>query len=287
MKHVSSSVARGHRWKTFEEAILREHYPLGGSAACLELMPHRSMASIHHRAYDLGIKGPRIGRGNFNTKYDSSEHIDNAIRDFYAEPPRKRFGAMKRLSVAVMRPEWWIRKRALALGLTRARFREDEWSEEELEILKGLSTKTSSWIQRALKRAGYKRSEGAIVQKRIRLGLERKDPDYFSQGDMCLLFGVSYHTLQYWERSCGLRPGRHGMSIALLKAWIKDHAQLIDLRKVDRFMFIDLMCCVVNQKRHEEGNDDAQDRPNADRSSRRRAGGDGVCAEVAGARVRA
>jgi hypothetical protein len=43
-------------WSEVELAALHEHYPLGGSAACVEYLPGRSVHSINTRASLLGIR---------------------------------------------------------------------------------------------------------------------------------------------------------------------------------------------------------------------------------------
>jgi DNA-binding XRE family transcriptional regulator len=50
------------RFSAGERAIVAEHYPAGGSGACLPLMPGRSLYSIYKLARRMGVAGPRGGR---------------------------------------------------------------------------------------------------------------------------------------------------------------------------------------------------------------------------------
>lgn len=46
----------GRDWTTTELAIVRRHYPLGGTTACVALLPGRSKHAIQRVAHDNGIR---------------------------------------------------------------------------------------------------------------------------------------------------------------------------------------------------------------------------------------
>lgn len=46
-------------WSAEEDAIVREHYPLGGSIACIPLLPNKHRGQIHSRGNILGLRAPR------------------------------------------------------------------------------------------------------------------------------------------------------------------------------------------------------------------------------------
>lgn len=52
------SAHRTPRWTPAEVAVLREHYPLGGTRAVLDLLPGRSWYAIHVKANKLGLHAP-------------------------------------------------------------------------------------------------------------------------------------------------------------------------------------------------------------------------------------
>lgn len=85
-----------------------------------------------------------------------------------------------------------------------------------------------------------------------RLGCDTADPDHFTAGQLAVLLGVDGKTVTRWIKVENLPGKKRGTArteaqggdmwwIARknLKTWIGSHAQLIDLRKVDRFWFID------------------------------------------------
>lgn len=49
-------------WTTREIALLREHYPQGGAAACLPHLPRHTARAIRLKANELGLQAPGTGR---------------------------------------------------------------------------------------------------------------------------------------------------------------------------------------------------------------------------------
>ena len=110
---------------------------------------------------------------------------------------------------------------------------------------------------RILRKAGYVRSATAVhvKRKRLKLGVaeERRAAGLYSAHELAELLGVDPKTVTRWIAQEGLPARRRGTArtarqgadeweipITKLGPWIRDHAQLLDLRKVDRFWFIDL-----------------------------------------------
>jgi len=50
---------RQDHWTGDEDAVIRDRYPAGGTAACRMALRHRTHASIRTRANDLGVKTTR------------------------------------------------------------------------------------------------------------------------------------------------------------------------------------------------------------------------------------
>ena len=48
-----------HAWTEEEREIVKKHYPVGGTRACMALMPNRSASSVKLVAFRLGIKAPK------------------------------------------------------------------------------------------------------------------------------------------------------------------------------------------------------------------------------------
>lgn len=102
--------------------------------------------------------------------------------------------------------------------------------------------------------AGFRRSETAIVVHRRRIGLSSKDPDHHTANDLAKCLGVDPSTVANWitrgwlpatKRGTERTPQQGGdqwwIHRSAVRRFIVDHAAVVDLRKVDRFWFIDLL----------------------------------------------
>ncbi len=245
---ASPERAQWRRWTAADEALLREHYAKGGLHAALRVLPGRSRGAIYARAERLGVRGPRfIPRAKGPLKYETSEAIDAEVRRVYeGGPSRKDVLALAR---KLMRPADWIYRRAGKLGLVTPRFKQPEWSPAELALLEKHAHKSVRQIQRVFYRAGSHRTENAIAIRLQREGFERQRADAWSGNQLAKLMGVSSNTVARWVRDEGLTATRMGserihdayvIRRTALRRWIASHAQHVDLRKVDRYWFIDL-----------------------------------------------
>lgn len=237
-------------WTTTEEKILREHYSTpGGMDKCIELLSRRTRSSIYQHALKLGLKACHGGKHQY---YETNDFIDNAIRQAYQKPPVK--GAIQQLANRLNRPRYWVTKRATALGLITPRFKEPPWCEQEIEILEQHGHRALETIQRALARQGFKRTTTAIHVKRKRLHIDTHDPNNYTAHGVATLMGVDSKTVLRWIEKLDLKASRRGtartdqqggdqyqISRKNLRQWIADNATHMDLRKVDKFWFIDLM----------------------------------------------
>jgi hypothetical protein len=101
-------------WTIREVQIIKEHYPTGGVKACAPLLPNRTVKSIQQQARLNGIyygdNKPRTYK-----KWESSPAIDRAITAAYTGPADK--ADLKRLAAGIGRPYWWVKKRAMILGM--------------------------------------------------------------------------------------------------------------------------------------------------------------------------
>ncbi len=185
-------------------------------------------------------------------KYTIEPWIDAEIRRVYEAKPEHR-GVVNELARRVGRPRWWVGKRALVLELKAPRFKEPDWTARELELLSTFAHHQPSVIARKFKAHGFRRSETAIVVMRKRQALDLHDPDHFTAMQLAGLLGVDGKTVTRWIFHEGLPAGRRGtvrtpqqggdmhwIERKQLRVWMGRHAQLIDLRKVDRFWFLDL-----------------------------------------------
>jgi hypothetical protein len=165
-------------WTTTELAVVREHYPSGGVLACCERLPQRSVAAIYEKARQLGLSHPRAAW------VPSRPEIDAAIRAAYAEPHYDK-GPLGEVARRFGLPRQWVKRRALALGLTKTKRKEPPWSDAELALLERHAAKHPTVIARHLRAAGFPRSAAAVINKRKRLRLDARHIDHYNRGLLC------------------------------------------------------------------------------------------------------
>lgn len=246
---------RGPRgfWTTREEKLLAEHYSRGGVQACLDHLPGRSATAIYNHAATLELQAPATQKHDFRRqRWTSSDHIDAVIRRVYQRTPTK--GDINALALAVSRPRWWVTKRASKLGLVTPRFKEPLWTDAERDIVRDNFHRSPRTIQRMLNRAGCKRTETAITVMGKRLGATREDPLHVTAHGLATLMGVDAKTVTGWitrgllkakhrgtDRTPAQGGDQHWIHLRDVRAFIIDNAAVVDIRKVDKFWFIDLV----------------------------------------------
>lgn len=242
------------RWTPEEEALLREHYPKGGGERAASYLTGRTLRAVFARAHRLGLetrRSPPPGRGPGNRRWETSEAIDAAIRRTWQEPPTRT--AVRKLCAAIMRPHSWVTKRAVTLGLVVPRFAPRAWSKEEDAYLEAHAHVACHTLAARFRERGWDRTASAIEQRVKHRKLDIVDPERYNARQLAGLMGVNEHTVRHWIEHEGLASDRepmrtgdpgarkvHWIARRDLRRWIGTHAQLVDLRKVDRYWFIDL-----------------------------------------------
>lgn len=243
-------------WTTPEIAVVREVYPLHGPQAVAERLPHRSLMAIYQQAQKLGLKAPARLPSPWSKgkkKWTTSDAIDAQIRLVYETGIGR--GEVNALARRLMRPRYWVVQRAAALGLKTPRFKELPWRVEEEDYLAQLTGRghTLPVIARKMREKGYARTATACMVKLKRLGVSRRGDgtEAWSANQLARLMGVDPTTVgKRWIRLEGLAAKRRGterteaqggdeylITRDALRRWLKDHAQSVDLRKVDKFFF--------------------------------------------------
>lgn len=241
-------------WTTPEIKIIKEHYPAGGAAACAALLPNRTIKAIQQQAR-LNQVYYRDHQPRPRRLWSSTAQIDRAIAAAYARPADK--ADLKRLAADLGRPYWWIKKRAMLLGLAQARLsdnREPEWSAAEVALLEKHAHKMPDVIARIFRANGYRRTATAIVVKRRRLGCDTVDIDHYTVNQLAREFGIDSHVVTRWIDKGWLKAERRGTKRVAVQGgdqwWIKrrhvrdfvaESVAVIDLRKVDKVWFVDLL----------------------------------------------
>lgn len=243
-------------WTGREHMILRNHYPQEGLAGCVQRLPGRTASSIYQQARILGLVSPAAGRQRGpRQSWPTSDAIDAVIRQNYPRATHKN--DVLKLARTVGRPRWWVTRRARALGLVAPRFREPPWTPEEEDLILEQAHRSLGYLRSALKRMGHNRSETAIAVKLKRLGADRTDPDHFTGRQLAEVMGVDSKTVTRWIVNGWLKAKRRGTERTEVqggdqwwihrrdvRAFIIGNVAAVDIRKVEKHWFVDLLAGV-------------------------------------------
>ena len=199
-------------------------------------------------------KKGKFTAGNGKTRWPITPEVHEKIRRLYAEdvgmsraPVVREFADRHRL------PAWKVKRYAQVQGGTTRGKNEPVWSEKELEIIKRSAHRSIERVQIYLKRAGFVRSVTAIALKRKRMQASRYI-DGYSALQVAEAFGVDGHVVTRWVKLKYLKAmprgtKRHGpqhgdiwyIRDAWIRAFIISCIDVIDLRKVDKYWFVDVL----------------------------------------------
>jgi hypothetical protein len=186
------------------------------------------------------------------TKYHFTPEMDKRIREAYRTEPWK--GAINALAVKMMLPRWRVSRRAREIEAYEPKIKEKPWNEEELHILEQKAHLTPPRIQIALKKAGYTRSVTGIILKRKRMRFTANLKG-MSARQCAECFGLECpKSVVRWIDKGLLRAKRRGTARVEeqggdmwfikekdLRNFIVENIGLIDIRKVDKFWFVDIL----------------------------------------------
>jgi hypothetical protein len=248
---------RGPRraWTNKEIAILRTVYPVSGVPACVVALPGRSASSIYQHAAMEGLRAPKGKQGAERQRWTASPQIDAIITRAYQGTPVK--GDIKALARTAGRPMWWVCKRAAKLGLSKPRFREPPWSDAEIEFVASNAHKNADALSCMLNRRGFNRTATAISVKLKRIGSptgKNADLDHYTANQLAGLFGIDRKGIGAWIMKGWLKADRRGTARTVaqggdeywihrrdVRRFVTENAAAIDIRKVEKFWFIELL----------------------------------------------
>jgi hypothetical protein len=160
---------------------------------------------------------------------------------------------VRALAKAIGYPRWKITRYAVQAGLVPKQKKEPDWSQREIHILELNARWCPDVVQRKLKRAGFLRSVTGIVLKRKRLRLPG-NLEGMSSRQLALCLGVDDHFVTRaiqggrlkGERRGTLRTEKQGGDMWFIKrkdirAYIMSWLNEIDIRKVSKYWFVDLL----------------------------------------------
>lgn len=195
----------------------------------------------------VGLRGQprRVAR------YVISPVMHAQIREVYQQMTGN--GEVEELAAKLGLPRWKVTRYAISQGWIPRGSREPEWTGPELHILEASAHCHPEVIQRHLKKAGFSRCASGIVQKRKRLHLP-KNLGGQSVTQLAGCFGVDQKVVQSWvfkgflkaeKRGTHRQPQQGGDIYFIRDLWVRqfilEYPELVDLRKVDKFWFIDIV----------------------------------------------
>ena len=185
------------------------------------------------------------------SKYVITPEKHRRIERLYKSTPIK--GAVAELAKKIGLPRWRVSRYAIAQGWIAVQKKEPNWNPEEIRIMKKNARLSPSGIGKRLKAHGYARSETAVIlkRKRMRLAANLNGQAAHSLAE-CL--GVESHFILRAIKLGKLNATRRGtdrtavqggdmwyITDSAIKDYIVNHMYEIDIRKVDKYWFVDLL----------------------------------------------
>lgn len=183
-------------------------------------------------------------------KYIHTEQTDAMIREAY---PR-RWSDREALSTVAKKfgwPRYAVVARACQLGI--ARTKEQPWSAEEIAILESYPWMGEDRIRVKLRNAGFIRSRVAVHLKMKRLRI-RASVDGYSQYQLAQAFGIDPKMVRRWQKFGWIRGVPRGTDRTEAQGgdayyfahrsvyeFVMKHPDEVDLTKVEKFWFLDLV----------------------------------------------
>lgn len=162
-------------------------------------------------------------------------------------------GEVRNLAKRLGLPRWKVTRYATAQGWVPRSTKAADWSEKELLMLEHLAYLSPERISARMKKAGLQRTPVAIHLKRRRMRFLQAS-DFYSARQTAECFGVDVHTIMRWIRLGTLKARKRGTNrteaqggdIWMIKPeycryFIIKYPEEVDIRKVDKFWFIDLL----------------------------------------------
>ena len=191
------------------------------------------------------------GKGVKPVKYTITPEAHERIKRVYQTDSGN--GQIAALARALGLPRWKITRHAIQQGWTQKQKKEPEWTDREIHILQINAHMALGGIQKRLKTSGFHRTIYGIQLKRRRLNMLKNLKGHTARSvAQCL--GVDDHFVTRAIREGKLSAGRRGTDRTPqqggdqwyikdddIRAYIVDNVHEIDLRKVDKYWFVDLM----------------------------------------------
>jgi hypothetical protein len=183
-------------------------------------------------------------------KYVITPEMHEQIRKVYFTMTGN--GEVRELAKKLNLPRWKVTRYAISQGWIAKQKKQPDWSENELRMLARLSYLSPERISERMKKAGYHRTPTAIHLKRKRMRFLQAG-EFYSARQTAECFGIDLHGVTRWIKLRMLKARRRGTKrtenqgdIWMIKPeWCKrfivSYPGEVDIRKVDKLWFIDLL----------------------------------------------
>ena len=238
-------------WTEGEDQVLRDRYPEGGVAACQPHLPanHASPSAIYQRAVKLGLASQH------KAKRELPADFDERLREAWATMDPRKKGEVRRLADQFNVPRHWITQRAMRLGLSVAHKKEPRWTAAEDELMRKVPLHDPKAASRIFHQHGFPRTPTAIVVRAKRLDLSRRATrEELSARKAARILGIDDKAITALciagilpaTKRADRRLAQQGGSAwdirpSDLRQYVIDHIERVDIRKVDKVAFVDLL----------------------------------------------
>ena len=239
-------------WTDAERTIVAKYYPEGGLQACQAHLSGRSSSSIYQLVRKLGLA--RAGLPLFRKKHVFTAELDQRIREEWVLLNGRKKGEVGELADRLGIDRWVLTKRATMLGLTMPHKKEPPWTAAEDALMKKVPLHSPDKCADIFREHGFSRSPTAIVVRAKRIDLSRRTHDTLSARAAALILGIDSKGVTALCISGDIKAGRRAskrlpqqggeawaIAPAELRRYIIDHVERIDLRKVEKFAFVELL----------------------------------------------
>ena len=244
-------------WRPDEDAVLRQHYPTGGFAACqrqlLEIGSNKAQGrGIYLRARFLDLRGPKVEGPRQRRPELRTPEMDERIRSGWAELRGR--GAVQRFADDLGIPRSALSRRAEQLGLSMPHRKEPAWTAAEESLLPTLPLHDLHRASAVMRSLGYHRTPVSIQIKAKRLQISRRRSDVLSATGVAKILGCDSKKVTRWCIEGDLPSTRQGtdrlpqqggdcwsIRPADLRRFVIDNLDQVDIRRVDKHAFVDLL----------------------------------------------
>lgn len=240
-------------WTDPEDAVVRKYYPTGGVAAVLAHLPNRTRLGVYQRVNVLDVKMAKGARGK-KFKIKPPEGFDDLLRAFYQNGDGKKRGECNTFADKHKLPRWWVTHRARKLGLTMPHKKEPPWTKAEEALLRKVPLHDTEKCSEIFRDHGFSRSGMAIRVRATRAHLSRRYRETLNANRIGKLLGIDLKTvtreifagrLKATKRATKRTTQQGGdwwsVTPADLRRWILDNLEYVDMRKVDKFAFVQIV----------------------------------------------